>query len=205
MKRAITLIAAIILLVGCNNGMTEKETRLKQTIEALTLRYPGITLQDIYKSFFQNHFGVAHMLADSATVRKYIAAEVANAQEMDSAYYEPCGYDQTNFFRVNLSAIRDGRISVEELADAFMASHPYSRTEMDDEWMKEWETVKEFVCREFPHLPNLAEDTARIGESLRNGKYVMHHSEAYSQRHHPHYRIVYKDIFRERILPKLEK
>jgi len=38
---------------------------------------------------------------------------------------------------------------------------------------------------------------------LSEGKYVVHHSRKFNQHYHPHYRIIRRDLFEEKILPKL--
>ena len=38
--------------------------------------YPASTLQDIYKAFYQEHFGAEHMIADTAAARNYLNYEL---------------------------------------------------------------------------------------------------------------------------------
>lgn len=202
MKNILAALLALISLAACNTASNSNIQQISEATERILTRYPQATLQDIYKSFFQDYFGVAHMLADSATVHKYIAHELSLAKQLDTAYYEPCGY-RANFYRVNLSAIRDGKISVEELTAAFTASQPYSRTQIDDRWLSEWKMIQCHVRESYPHLKDFDKDSATIADNLNNGRYVMHHSEVYGTEYHPHYRIVHKSIFEKRLLPKL--
>ena len=83
--------------------------------------HPKATLQDIYKSCFQDCFGVAHALGSAEQVENYIAYESAKAESFESDYFESCGW-RGDFVRVNLKAVREGKISVSDLAQAFIAS-----------------------------------------------------------------------------------
>lgn len=199
-----TIVTTLLILTSCSTATTSEQKDIAIAIERQIKNYPHSTLQDIYKSFFQDYFGVAHMLPDSVTVRNYILYELSMTEEIDSNYYEPCGW-RNNFYRVNLSAIRNGKIDVNELANAFMASLPYSRTLVDEEWKKEWEIIQNTVRELHPTLAGFKSDSAMIAKMLQQGKYVIHHSDEYSRCYHPHYRIVHKSIFKNKILPLLEQ
>ena len=168
-------------------------------------RYPSATLQDIYKSCFQDHFGVAHLLADRASVKGYIERELATAAAFDVSYYELCGW-QGRFVRVNLAVVRDGRLTADELTDAFMASAAFSSNEVTEAWIAEWHAILEVLRAEGLHeqLPDFVADSARLEQMLSEGRYVMHHSASFRDAYHPHYRIIHRSIFEERILPKLK-
>lgn len=203
MKKYIYITLAIIfMLLSCKTTTSEHE-KIDLAIKRQIELYPHSTLQDIYKSFFQDYFGVAHMLPDSATVRKYITEELSVMEKSDCKYYEPCGW-RNNFYRVNLSAIYNGKITVEELTDAFIASLPYSRNQFDEKWKKEWKLILNIACEHYPAITNFKSDSAMISQMLQQGKYIMHHSEEYSRCYRPHYRIVHKNIFKDKILPLLK-
>jgi hypothetical protein len=54
-----------------------------------------------------------------------------------------------------------------------------------------------------PDMEGFSQDSTRIATLLQEGKYVVHHSEKFNKHYHPHYRIIRKDLFEEKILPKL--
>lgn len=175
-----------------------------EAVEELIERYPAATLQDIYKTTFQDHFGVAHLLADRERVKGYIEYELSTADSLVAEYYEPCGW-RGNFVRVNLSVIRDGHLTADELTDAFMASAAYSSNEVTEAWLAEWQTMLRLIKEEGLDcaLPDFRADSAQLARLLADGKYVMHHSEPYGKAYHPHYRIIHSSVFEEQILPKI--
>lgn len=64
---------------------------MRVAVERLLDRYPEATLQDIYKTMFQDRFGTAHLLSERSVVRDYIAKEVEHAKGECQKYYEACG------------------------------------------------------------------------------------------------------------------
>ena len=178
-------------------------------------KYPDTSLQDVYKSCFQDYFGPAHAIAGRDMARKYIEQELGRAVCDDTCYYEPCGW-RGNYYRVSLSAVADSLLSVDELADAFYRSAPQQTPVVDERWVAEWnrtvQVVREVVTenasrisRMSPLIVDFATDSAAIADMLAQGKYVVHHSERYNELYHPHYRIVSRDIFENEILPRLQR
>ena len=201
----VSLVALGALLFATACGPVSREEQIAKAITRLTERYPAATLQDIYKSCFQDHFGVAHLLADRERVKAYIEQEVAMAEAFDEANYEPCGW-QGRFVRVNLAVVRDGLLTADELTDAFMASAEFSSDEVTEAWIGEWHAILEVLRAEGLHeqLPDFAADSARLEQMLSEGRYVMHHSASFRDAYHPHYRIIHRSIFEKRILPNLK-
>ena len=203
--RSYSLVALVALLFATACGRVSREEQIAAAMTEMAQRYPAATLQDIYKSCFQDHFGVAHLLADRASVKGYIEHELAAAEAFDACYYEPCGW-QGRFVRVNLAVVRDGLLTADELTDAFMASAAYSSNEVTEAWLAEWNEILQAICTTEldDQLVNFRADSMRLVELLDAGNYVMHHSASYSDAYHPHYRIIHRSIFEERILPKLK-
>ena len=201
----VLLVALVALLLSTACGHESREEQIAEAMSELTERYPAATLQDIYKSCFQDHFGVAHMLGNRGGVKGYIEHELATAEAFDEAYYEPCGW-QGRFVRVNLAVVRDGLMTIDELTDAFMASAEFSSNEVTEAWIGEWHAILEVLRAEGLHeqLPDFAADSARLEQMLSEGRYVMHHSASFRDAYHPHYRIIHRSIFEERILPNLK-
>ena len=194
------IIAALFVFVGCSS----ENKSIRQAIDEMCERYPSTTLQDIYKSCFQDYYGVAHLLSDRESVKRYIENELSNADSLVSSYYEPCGW-RGEFIRVNLSAIRDGRITTDMLVDAFMASAEFSMKNSTEEWKILWQDVMDEARRTSPALKNFSEDSIAIAALLERGEYVMHHSKEYREAHHPHYRIIHRTLFERDILPHLQE
>ena len=179
--------------------------RVRVAVDAMMRDYPDATLQDVYKSCFQDYFGVAHLLGSREQVYNYICSELcANDYVEGVRYYEPCGW-QGNYYRVYLNAIKEGYITVDILTDAFMASAPEVAPLVTEKWVAQWTAIENVVREHYPDLYNLEVDSQAIKELLSQGKYVMHHSRRYNASYHPHYRIIRKDVFERDILPLLSK
>ena len=179
--------------------------RVRVAVDAMMRDYPDATLQDVYKSCFQDYFGVAHLLGSREQVYNYICSELcANDYVEGARYYEPCGW-QGNYYRVYLNAIKEGYITADILTDAFMASAPEVAPLVTEKWVVQWTAIENVVRVHYPDLYNLEVDSQAIKELLSQGKYVMHHSRRYNASYHPHYRIIRKDVFERDILPLLSK
>lgn len=179
--------------------------RVRIAVDAMMSDYPDATLQDVYKSCFQDYFGVAHLLGSREQVYNYICIELeAEDYAEGSRYYEPCGW-QGNYCRVYLNAIKEGYITADILTDAFMASAPEVAPQVTDKWVAQWRVIENVVRERYPNLYNLEADSQAIKELLSQGKYVMHHSRRFNAAYHPHYRIIHHDIFVRDILPHLPK
>ena len=201
MKKLYTIFytALMLLTFSCTQY---NEQKIGQAVTSLLQRYPSATLQDVYKSFFQDYFGGAHLLAEREKVKSYIEYETNSATEFDSTLYEPCGW-RGNFVRVNLLAIKKGYISSDALTDAFIKSREASCDSVTGEWLGEWKQVMEATRRTAPAMENFQRDSALIAKNLAEGKYMMHHSRQYNEHYHPHYRIIHKTVFEKEILPQL--
>ncbi len=167
----------------------------------LTL-YPKSTLQDLYKNFFQDYFGPGHIISDAASADAYLNRELASFEQATGAYYEPTGYNG-NFFRVNLSVIKEGLISHTVFFDAFIRSVSDMQTITPEEWKNEWKQIDSVIQTMNLSLDNYEQDREKIFLLLEQEKYVMHHSEQFSKEYAPHYRIIERNIFLSEILPLL--
>ncbi|MBQ4547777.1 MAG: hypothetical protein IJA42_01100 [Bacteroidales bacterium] len=165
--------------------------------------YPKSTLQDLYKSFFQDRFGPGHLVNDTSTAGKYLRYELNNSECFHERYYEPTGYEN-NYYRVNLSVLKDNKISYHKYFDAFLRSVEKIDLDAISEWKEEWSEIESVIISMNLDLENFEEDLEMIHSVLEQGKYAVHHSEIYNSEYQPHYRIIEKKIFEEEILPLIE-
>lgn len=192
---------ALLILAGCaEHNRQSREDFVRTYLQ----KYPEATLQDIYKGSFQDVFGPAHLLTNREAVKSYILSELEHAQTLEGEYYTPCGW-QGNFYQVNLSVVQEGKIAIDELVDAFMESARDIDTTLTQAWIDEWKLLQQIVRSVSPDLPGFEEDSTLLAHLLNQGKYVVHHSRKFNQHYHPHYRIIRKDLFEEKILPKLKE
>ena len=201
MKKPFHLFILSILLwfVACSQPTSSREDFVRTYLQ----RYPEATLQDIYKGSFQDVFGPAHILTNREAVVNYIKREMETAEKFEEADYIPCGW-QGQFLQVNLKVIADGRVPMDDFVDAFMASANGIDTTLTQAFVEDWKLIQQAVRKVAPTLEGFAEDSTLLSGLLSEGKYVVHHSRKFNQHYHPHYRIIRRDLFEEKILPKLK-
>ena len=167
---------------------------MREAVCAMLDRYPAATLQDVYKSMFQDRFGVAHMVESRDAVVTYIERELEACEGAIAEYHEPCGW-RGDFIRVDLRAIRDGVLTAEELADMFIQSECYAPVADSialRNWAEEWSTIIRVCHSRLRAIDGFERDSTLLAELIARGKYVVHHSRRYNDNYHPHYRIVHK-------------
>jgi hypothetical protein len=189
----------MIGLFSCTHPSSSREDFVRTYFE----KYPESTLQDIYKGSFQDVFGPAHILTDREAVTKYIKYEMETAEAWEEADYTPCGW-QGNFLQVNLKVIADGRVPMDDFVDAFMASANGIDTTLTQSFIEDWYLIQQAVRAVKPSLEGFEKDSTLLSNLLKEGKYVVHHSRKFNAHYHPHYRIIRKDLFEEKILPRLK-
>ena len=172
-------------------------------VERMLSDYPASTLQDIYKSFFQDRFGPGHIVADTAQAAVYLRHELESVDNLDVKLYEPTG-EHCNYYRVALAAIASGKVPFDTYLSCFLRSVREVETVDVEVWAAEWALKEKVIASMDLGLPGYAEDAAAIMELLSQGHYAVHHSREYNAHYAPHYRIIAKDIFEAEILPLLE-
>jgi len=117
--------------------------------------------------------------------------------------YEPIGVDSA-FFRVHLCAVQSGRISRNELFDAFIAGARKVEADEIGAWAEKWHKIEGVIASMNLQLPGYEADRAAIDSLLNTGQYALHHSQQFKDKYDPHYRIVRKDLFYERLYEALK-
>jgi hypothetical protein len=98
----------------------ETEAAIRTMCQTMVERYPAATLQDLYKTCYQDFFGAEHLISDTAAVRQYLHSELAELPKEDVLpISEPTGY-RHRFQRMNLRAVQEGTMSEEDLLRAFL-------------------------------------------------------------------------------------
>ena len=189
-----------VSFAGCGSSSVE---RIKKSVERQLRDYPKSTLQDLYKSFFQDRFGPGHLVSDTSSAGNYLRYELNNSENFHERSYEPTGYEN-NYYRVNLSVLKENKISYQKYFDAFLRSVEKIDLDAISEWKEEWSEIESVIVSMNLDLENFEEDLEMIHSVLEQGKYAVHHSEIYNSEYQPHYRIIEKKIFEEEILPLIE-
>lgn len=196
------LFLTLICVALCFGSCVRESNSMQTYVENFFAQYPEATLLDVYKGSFQDVFGPAHILTNREAVKNYILRELEFATRLEGNAYEPCGW-QGKFYRVNLTAVKEGKISADELTDALMDSANGIDTSLTQAWLDEWQKMLHVVKTVVPELKGFSSDSLVIDQLLKEGKYVVHHSESFNKHYQPHYRIIRRDVFEAKILPKL--
>lgn len=201
MKRfpAIIFLILTFLLVSCVNNDTVK---IKNAVNVQMSLYPEARLQDLYKAFFQAEFGPEHIIADTLSAGRYLDSELLIPDNSD-IMYEPIGVDSA-FFRVHLCAVQSGKISRNELFDAFISGARKVKTDEIAAWVEKWCKIESVIVSMNLQLPDYETDRIAIDSLLNTGQYALHHSPQFRDKYDPHYRIVRKDLFYERLYEALK-
>ena len=201
MRKLLIVLTLFCSLSLC--GQSLETVSIRAAVERQMKNYPLSTLQDVYKSFYQEYFGPGHMISDTASVRRYLLYELS---EMNGAatpyYYEPTG-SQGAYVRVYLSAAADGLITSEQLLEAFIES-ANSWQKPDAEWSDKWQAIVKVMEENGMKMDDFDTDIPLLNEAARNSQ-AVHHSRRYNEAYHPHYRIVERRIFEEWLLPLISK
>ncbi len=207
-------ISTLFLLLFSLDVLSVAGQDLEKTVRKMQRDYPEMRLQDVYKSFYQDRFGPGHMISDSAAVFLYLQQEL---QQPDNpkVLYEPTGA-KGRFYRVHLVCVQKGYIAAEELNSAFVqsANRAEPRRVCSDNcnrrnadtlsWSEEWHRIVAAIENANLKLENYEADKQMIEEMLATkGDVAIHHSSAFREAYHPHYRIVKSDIFKRELLRKI--
>ena len=202
-RLAYTLLLSIAFVCAHAQTKCVDTDAVRVAVERMVNDYPHLTLQDIYKSFFQDNFGPGHAVPDSAQAAAWLCNELAKVDRLDVPLYEPTGY-KGDYYRVSLAAIASGKVQADALLSAFLRSVRAVQPSEVEVWAKEWEQIEGIIAAMDLSFPNYDADAAAIKEMLAIGHYAVHHSNLYNEHYAPHYRIIAKDIFEKEILPLLE-
>ena len=194
----------LILVLVCSFslfGQSIDTLAVQSAIERQLVTYPESTLQDIYKSFYQEHFGPGHIISDTASARRYLMSELSEMGKTASPYFEPTG-SQGDYIRVYLSAVANNLITAERLLDALIRS-ANSWQEPTVSWLEKWEAIVSIIQANKMELEGFETDLPRLTEAAQNNQ-AVHHSHRYNEAYHPHYRIVERSIFEIELKPSLK-
>ena len=195
-----TIFLLIVMVSMASSAQEMHRMALRMAVERQFSDYPESTLQDIYKAFYQEHFGPEHMISDIERVGSYLQSELSMMGEEDRSrvYFESIGVEG-NYVRVYLDAITDGLITVDQLLQAFVESANAGNEPVTD-WATKWEAIVEVIDEIKPGFG--AEEREQLRQASLNNQ-AVHHSTIYAATYHPHYRIVERSIFEQTIAPLL--
>lgn len=194
-----TIFLLIVMVSMASSAQDMNRMALRMAVERQFSDYPESTLQDIYKAFYQEHFGPEHMISDIERVGSYLRSELSMiGEDRSRVYFESIGVEG-NYVRVYLDAITAGLITVDQLLQAFVES-ANAGNELVTDWATKWEAIVEVIDEIKPGFG--AEEREQLRQASLNNQ-AVHHSTIYAATYHPHYRIVERSIFEQTIAPLL--
>ena len=201
MKFLCKIIIFIILSVKIFGKNNELKKDLSILIEQIK-NHPNQTLQDVYKSCYQDEYGPGHLIANESSSMNYILEEI-NTIEKD--YNPPTLFEQTglegNYIRVDLTLVKDGTIPFFILFKALLISADIGSQKTDEGWANIWSSIIDEIKKSTLEFPNFDEDLKNLDIISKSEDKVVHHSDLYENIYHPHYRIIEKNVFEKYIKP----
>jgi len=189
MRKFFLLVCIEAMIVACATKKPNEEEAIRSMCEEIAQRYPHATLQDVYKTCFQDFFGAEHLLRDTAAAHRYLLYEIeaTRAQDLNAMpIYEPTGF-RHRFTRVNLSLVHSGEMTENELWTRFIEAAGTNNA-FSDNWAEEWAKVEAIAVEVQPVWADSTLQTElRYAASVQS---PVRHSETFRQTYNPHYRII---------------
>ena len=197
--------SCIILLLLINFASCKFDMDLSILLEQIK-NHPNQTLQDVYKSCYQDNYGPGHLIANESSAINSLFNEI-NSIEKD---YKPITlFEQTgiygNYLRVDLTLVRDGILPFFVLFRALTISATIGGQKSDENWSLIWSEIVEEIKLAGLTFQNFEEDLENLDKISKSEDKVVHHSKMYEDVYHPHYRIIEKDAFEKFIKPFINK
>jgi hypothetical protein len=170
------------------------ETAVRKQLE----QFSESRLPDLYKNFFQDRFGPGHLIPDSTMAGNYLREELASYSGEYLPLVEEIGWEG-NFVRVSTDVVKNGMLPYSVYLDAFIESANTTPETPVENWQEEWYKILTVIEKMNLNLPDYETDKIRIQDLIDSGEYALHHSEAFEKAYKPHYRILKKAVFLEKI------
>lgn len=203
MKVAYTLFFTLFITLTLSAQSETFETQVRNAVSSQLKLYPKSTLKDLYKFFFQDKFGPGHIISDTSAAMAYLQKELNSTENISGEIAVPTGWEG-NFYRVNLSVIKNGTIPLNIFFNAFIKSAGNVKAISVEEWRSEWKLIEKEIKAMNINLPNYDNDCNEIKKQLDKDNFVGHHSTEFNKTYAPHYRIINKKIYEEELLPLLK-
>lgn len=181
----IIIATTLFFCVACCHKPTEEDA-IREMVVNLHTQYPLATLQDVYKTCYQDYFGAEHAAPDSARAMQYLLYELETMGEQTGMPdIEPCGF-RHDYERVSLQNIKNGTMSAEDLLTDFLNAAQAPKT-YENSWENEWEKIEQIAVE-----CNCEWQDEELQNALREAakdNYAVHHSAVFREQYAPHYRI----------------
>ena len=162
--------------------------------------HPKQTLQDVYKSCYQDEYGPGHLIPNETTAINSLLQEINSIEEDYNpiTLFEETGLNGS-YLRVDLTLIQKEVVPFFVLFRALIISANIGSQKTDDDWSNIWTEIVDEIRNSTLTFENFEEDVVRLDEISKSKDKVVHHSELYENTYHPHYRIIEKSVFEKYI------
>ncbi len=197
--RAVCIAVVVAFLTASCDSRYQMNQKIAERVQWQMRHYPESRLVDIYKNFFHDKFGPGHLITDSAAVGEYIRRELLVVRGPSQVSYAEVTGWEGNFIRLDLIVLKEGLVSYSQFLEAFMESARDVELPSVEQWRLEWKHIERIVRRLYPRMAGLEEDSRFLESLLKDGKYVVHHSDHYTQAYDPHYRLFKRSVYENRL------
>lgn len=208
----LSLLALILSACGVKSDKMHGDAPLSDTslvdsiskaLDYQVSNYPSSQYRDVYKNFMQDFFGPGHILADTAASGRYLRQELMEDTPFEGPLYEQTGF-RGNFYRVNLSLVRDSIIPYDLFFNTFVESVQGIVPPDGEDWMRTWSLIDSVINVKRMRFPDEETDRRELNSHFAEGNYIAHHSRRFNDSVHFHYRIISRDNFEKKILPLIK-
>jgi len=198
MKYIFLFIFALLTIKSYSYSSYKNLSILIKQIE----NHPKQTLQDVYKSCYQDEYGPGHLIPNETTAINSLLQEINSIEEDYNpiTLFEETGLNG-NYLRVDLTLIQKEVVPFFVLFRALIISANIGSQKTDDDWSNIWTEIVDEIRNSTLTFENFEEDVVRLDEISKSKDKVVHHSELYENTYHPHYRIIEKSVFEKYIKP----
>lgn len=185
MRRLKVFLFLGMLLTACH----PEDKAIRTMCVELHAQYPAATLQDIYKTCYQDFFGAEHLVRDTTSARMYLHQELEECRGTNLSWMparEFTGF-RHRFTRMNLSNVIDGNISEDQLLAMFLEAAG-NENAAGENWAEEWDRICRIALQVYPEWTDSVLQSELRKAAQSNA--AVRHSDAFRNTYHPHYRIV---------------
>lgn len=168
----------------------EYETLARTLFAQQLARYPQCEVNDCIKALYQAAFGCGHFVENEETARRWLQAELTQAQENAAPLTESIG---DRFARVHLSAFRACGADENTLARLFVLTSHEAPDETRNAFFQIGLDTLVRMSREGALALNAQAVQERIAQYRDQGCPAQHHSQTFRNAYSPAYRVVRRD------------
>lgn len=156
--------------------------------------HPKAQLIDYYKLFFQGTFGPEHIISSKSAASKFLQNELDETSVFEKNNFQDISFIN-EMYRVNLSVIKKGIVSINDFFEAFIKSLDLKNKISFKEWLDNWKIIEQQIFSMKISIDNRIQQSAELCEIIKT-KQLISHSKTYRIKYTPHYRLMNKEEFK---------